>query len=216
LKAVLANKLNFNVMESNDETYDAISRRIDSIARLNHVNSDCLLVVVMTHGDENGEIDAHDLPFHVNELWKKFLGDRCKSLVGKPKLFFIQACRGDKRDKGVRYDTPIRDDTDSKNHSANFVIIPLSADCLIMYASTAGFVSFRNIHDGSWFIQELCKQLETNTTDDLLSLLTIVNRNVAQRQSIGEGAKQMPIVLSSLTKKVYFHDRNRTGLANGS
>jgi hypothetical protein len=33
-------------------------------------------------------------------LFRPFDGDNCKALVGKPKMFFIQACRGDLTEEG--------------------------------------------------------------------------------------------------------------------
>lgn len=81
-----------------------------------------------------------------------------------------------------------------------------------MYSTSKGKVSIRNEIQGSWFIQDLCGQLEKMKSQDLISVLTKVNYSVAQR--IGEiefdngeiiMAKQIPIIVSSLRKKIYFH-----------
>lgn len=163
----------------------------------------------MTHGDKSGRLDASDDSFSIEKLWCHFMGDKCKSLVGKPKIFFVQSCRGSKYDKGVKlfgFDT-----VDAKGSSNNLVSLPTSADQLVMYATPEGFVSIRNTVKGSWLVQELCDQLEMNYKDDLLSILTTVCRKVAMREvqtptkKKSVGAKQMPIIVSSLTKKIYFH-----------
>lgn len=44
----------------------------------------------MSHGNENGKIFAADGEYDVQELWKKFIGNECATLIGKPKLFFVQ------------------------------------------------------------------------------------------------------------------------------
>ena len=58
--------------------------------RLDHTESDCLVVIVMSHGTENGEVHAYDSAYQVSNLWRNFTGSSCPSLVGKPKLFFLQ------------------------------------------------------------------------------------------------------------------------------
>jgi hypothetical protein len=63
------------------------------------------------------------------------------------------------------------------------------------------------LDDGTWFIQELCKELEDNgEMVDLLTLFTNVNRRVAVKVLDDEGykVKQMPVVQSTLTRKLFF------------
>ena len=54
-----------------------------------HSNADCFLVAVMTHG-ESGLLHSCDELYPVDTLWNFFTGDKCTTLAGKPKLFFIQ------------------------------------------------------------------------------------------------------------------------------
>jgi caspase-like apoptosis-related cysteine protease len=58
-------------------------------AAKDHSSADCLLVAVMTHGDP-GILHCRDTVYRTQELWLHFTGDKCRSLIGKPKLFFIQ------------------------------------------------------------------------------------------------------------------------------
>ncbi|XP_035784647.1 caspase-like [Anopheles albimanus] len=53
----------------------------------------------MTHGDAD-KLHAYDDSYLTKQLWKFFV-DECPSLNGKPKLIFIQACRGNAIDAGV-------------------------------------------------------------------------------------------------------------------
>lgn len=158
----------------------------------------------MTHGTEQGQLGALDGHFSSNILFDHFLSDRCKALVGKPKLFFVQACRGSKHDEGKI------DQADAMRSPAGIMTFPSDADQLIMYSTAEGFVSWRNNVNGSYFIQELCKQLGANHKDDLVSILTVVSRKVAINAILTDAkgydayAKQMPIVVSSLTKDIYF------------
>lgn len=56
---------------------------------MDHTNSECLLIAVMSHG-EDGRIYAKDRTYQTKKLWSKFSPLHCQSLAGKPKLFFIQ------------------------------------------------------------------------------------------------------------------------------
>lgn len=165
----------------------------------------------MTHGQKDGVVSAFDGVFQVEELWEKFKGENCKSLIGKPKLFFVQACRGGDAGKGVEFSTSnLVPDAQS-----NYITIPEYADHLTMYSTYDGNISVRDQKNGTWFIQELCQQLEINVSDDLMSILTVVSRKVALRngeiehQGKIEPTKQIPIIVSSLTKKVYFYDQTK-------
>lgn len=168
---------------------------------------------MMTHGSKNGLILAADGVFSVQDLWEPFLGNNCKSLIGKPKLFFIQACRGNLGDPGImlmsklgeKEKNPDEVDTKGKNCAK-----PLYTDLLVMYSSAAGHFSFRS-SEGSWFIQALCKALKNNIHEELLTILIIVNNHVAySKQSYApkepkyDALKQMPSFRSMLTKSLYF------------
>ena len=52
-------------------------------------DSSCLMVVLMTHGAENGMVAASDIDYPVNIIWKFFTPNQCPALAGKPKMFII-------------------------------------------------------------------------------------------------------------------------------
>lgn len=172
----------------------------------------------MTHGTSDGKIYAADKDFLVQDLWEFFIGRNCESLIGKPKLFFIQACRGAMTDPGIvlKPKPKLRlvshsDTVDAKVVNEMHHVIPTLADLLVMYSTAEGYYSFRNPSEGSWFIQALCQELTENRQEDLMTILTGVNRNVAfARQSNvpdrseWDAMKQMPNIMSMLTKTMYF------------
>lgn len=63
---------------------------IFSVANEDHSDNDCLAVVVLTHGINSSFIYAKDNPYPVESLWNSFTADKCPTLAGKPKIFFIQ------------------------------------------------------------------------------------------------------------------------------
>lgn len=75
----------------------------------------------------------------------------------------------------------------------------------------SGYYAWRDTINGSWFIQSLCKMLEEHyKTRELLSILTLVNRDVAiNYESVSKYSelhkkKQMCCIASMLTRLLYF------------
>ena len=67
---------------------------MEEVASHDHTDADCIFVAVLSHG-EMGILYAQDQPFKPDRLWCHFNAEKCPTLAGKPKLFFIQACQGD-------------------------------------------------------------------------------------------------------------------------
>lgn len=86
---------------------------------MNHTDSDCLLITVLTHGelvpnpdmgDKGHTILSHDLMSYIHAkdklyplqtIWKYFTDEKCPTLVNKPRIFVIQACQGSQTDDGI-------------------------------------------------------------------------------------------------------------------
>ncbi|XP_076262945.1 caspase-1-like isoform X2 [Rhynchophorus ferrugineus] len=203
LRDVLS-KLGFRVDLYNDQSKNEIFEIINIVSKMDHSQNDCLIVAIMTHGKSNGRLYAKDYDYSIDTIVEEFSGRRCSTLVGKPKLFFIQACRGEKTDPGA----VLR--TDSANTN-NIQRIPVMADILIMYATVEGYYAWRDTKNGSWFIQTLAKQLEKHyKTKELLYILTAVNRHVAFGYTSASShpdfdkKKEMSSIVSMLTKSLYF------------
>ena len=69
-------------------------------------NSDCLVFCILTHGFENGLYGADGKCLETSEIMKYLAADRCSHLAKKPKLGFIQACRGEENMNFVKTDSP--------------------------------------------------------------------------------------------------------------
>ena len=65
------------------------------LARADHSSYDCFGCAVLTYGFENDVLLARDERFHLNELLTYFTSENCPTLAKKPKIFFINACRGE-------------------------------------------------------------------------------------------------------------------------
>lgn len=194
-------KLGYKVKVYNDQTVSQIKSVLTSASQEDHSRSASFVCVLLSHGDE-GVFFGTDASIELRSLTSLFRGDRCTSLVGKPKLFFIQACRGTDLDGGV--------ETDSFPDEGA-VRIPVEADFLYCYSTAPGYYSWRNTQTGSWFMQSLCEMLAQYAGElELLHIMTRVNHKVAvEFQSVSnspgfDAKKQIPCVVSMLTKEMYF------------
>ncbi|XP_050098176.1 uncharacterized protein LOC126579021 [Anopheles aquasalis] len=208
--AVLKN-LQFEVKVLNDRTKLELFKTLDEISKLDHTNHDCLVVVVMTHGDPD-KLYTKDGSYVIDELWNKFTGDSCTTLRGKPKLFFIQACSYQKLNT-KECDAVDAHDT-SKTKRPTYTI-PTMANLLVMYSTYDGYKPWRDTSNGSWFIQSLCAVLNSHGHNkELLRVLAMVLRKVEEnyRQFVPHSEKRnalkkLPCVVSMLTKALYFRPK---------
>ena len=177
-----------------------------------HSHNDCLLVTVMSHGEEDGRIHAADKEYSVQKLWEVFLGDECKSLTGKPKLFFIDTSRGDLNDPGVKLNNA--SDEVEDDSTENVYMIPKLADLLVMHSTTEGHSAFISLSSKlSWFLESLQAELKADSQDDFMRILTRLNNRVANINHTKDtefyGTKQMPIIVSMLTKTLHFTPKRK-------
>ncbi|XP_063620182.1 caspase-1 [Cydia splendana] len=201
--------LGFRVTVCHNLKSEDINRYIQDLAGMDHTDNDCLLIAVLSHG-ELGMLYAKDTHYKPDNLWYYFTADKCPSLAGKPKLFFIQACQGDKLDGGITLATSNRTETDGLSSST--YRIPIHADFLIVFSTVPGYFSWRNTTRGSWFMQALCEELRYAGTDrDILTLLTFVCQKVALDYESNtpdmptmHQQKQVPCITSMLTRLLVF------------
>ncbi|XP_053168723.1 caspase-7 isoform X2 [Hemicordylus capensis] len=202
-------KIGFDVTVYNDLTCEAMENLLKEAACENHSDAACFSCILLSHGEE-GRIYGTDGAMPIKDLTALFRGDKCQSLIGKPKLFFIQACRGCEFDDGIQTDSGPSNDTLEADANPSYKI-PVEADFLFAYSTVPGYYSWRNPGKGSWFVQSLCSVLsEYGKQLEILQILTMVNFKVATRYESQSDdpryseKKQVPCVVSMLTKELYF------------
>ncbi|XP_066274826.1 caspase-2-like [Branchiostoma lanceolatum] len=190
--------------------------------RAEHRQTDCCVVVLMSHGDAGVIFGTDDSPVQLEDIFSMFDNKNCPRLKGKPKLFFIQACRGGKVDKGDEPDSSAPDVTVnlksemrsllhfSDDESDGPDVTPTRTDMLCGYATQLGYNSFRNRENGSWFIQDITKVFMKNAKDkSLVEMMTKVIDDVSKRTAscpgtTDHGAKEEAEFLYKLHKPLYF------------
>ena len=60
-----------------------------------------MILVILSHGRDSAIFASDGTCIPTEEIYKKFNNENCPALMGKPKFFIIQACRGDETDAGM-------------------------------------------------------------------------------------------------------------------
>ncbi|XP_013405490.1 caspase-9-like [Lingula anatina] len=218
----LFHKLDYNVQTKTNLSAAAIKSTLQEVAsRQEHRSHHSFILVILSHGAKGkiyGEDGNH---VEIEEILKQFNGINCPLLIDKPKLFFIQACQGEKTDgpgTQTKKENPdgerdaieeitmqlensrIQERPDAVNAS-----VPTMADILLAMATTADYVSWRNDCKGTWFIQALAYVISKyGHRDSIASLMTKVNNLVAKAKTNQGQFKQVSECRSSLRKDFYF------------
>jgi hypothetical protein len=230
---LLFEKIGFDTVCCIDYEAKQVKEFIEECAKnTKYEECDCIAVIIMSHGSNEGLIfpDGYVLPVMelvVSVQKSPFYHQQ------KPKLFFIQACRGSllagDHANGI---SMLLDNVapDLNQNTVHFIphgadaflsagngqetttdghvmiqppLIPEGADILLSYSTMDGYVSLRNNERGSWYVQALVETFcEHAWEEDILSLLTLVNYKVA-RACNQAGWRQVPAPQSTLTKKLY-------------
>ncbi|NXL51130.1 CASP8 protein, partial [Podilymbus podiceps] len=201
-------KLHFKIAEHRDLTAEEIRKIVNIYRCEDHKDKDCFVCCILSHGKKGViyGVDGQEIP--IQELTTSFTGQNCRSLAGKPKVFFVQACQGDACQKGVTVETDSGDQDSSVETDARFQLdcIPAEADFLLGMATLQDYVSYRSPRQGTWYIQALCQHLEYSCPrgEDILTILTAVNQEVSRKSCKPNAEKQMPQPSFTLRKKLIF------------
>ncbi|XP_019617954.1 PREDICTED: uncharacterized protein LOC109465244 [Branchiostoma belcheri] len=183
---------------------------LEDFAQRSHTQSQCCLVAILSHGGEDGVYSTDERLLSHADILRKFDRNNCPELGSKPKVFFMQACRGTDKDPGSLAtdsgDTFRKDETAIPDTNRTFAArVPNLTDVYLAYSTTPGHVSWRDCAGGSWFIQVLVSVfLQYAATKDINQLMTKVNYEVSRRFESDKHHKQMPAPVNMLTKDLYF------------
>lgn len=191
--------LRYDVITKENLTAQEMQDTMFEMAKQDHRLHDSFVCCILTHGETNVVHGADSLKVNLLDLAGtiKF----CPSLREKPKLFFIQACRGEGEKLGLEVEKDSGGATRVPNITAT---IPQEADFFFGYATPTGNAAYRSKRHGSWYICELCKVLAQHAyTHSLSSMMKKVNNQVSKAYT-KEGYKQCPEFVDRLRKEVHF------------
>lgn len=221
---MLFTALDFEVRKKENLSRLELLNELDYVACEDHSSYDCFVLWIMSHGKRNQFFCSDGNTISLQILHDLF--STCDTLSGKPKLFFIQACRGEEEDEGVPVATATRPyeqlvetevalpSCSKKENELASNRAPIHADFLYAFSTVDGYVSYRHVTQGSHFVRFLVEAFrERAAYDDLLNMLTVVNHKVSnidtnrpstENENGLRTFKQMPEVQHTLRKEVRF------------
>ena len=162
----------------------------------------CCLVTLMSHGEEGFLKMNNGEKVSLESIFEMFNNKNCPALQEKPKIFIIQACRGERRDIGVETDDEPMDSDDVSEKR-----LPTFSDYFIIYPTRAAHVALRDPHTGSVMIRAMSNVFqEYGNKWHIADFFTKVNNRVVHSEFNlqKEPVKVTLVMESTLTKFVYF------------
>ncbi|XP_075908959.1 caspase-14-like isoform X2 [Petromyzon marinus] len=132
--------------------------------QVHELEPDCVVICLMSHGRKNCILGNDKGELELQWVFDEFNSKNCEALQNKPKVFIVQACRGEEKDN-VEADsvseTPLRPQK--------------YADMLKVFSSPEDHLSFRKPEEGSLLIQNIGKVfLQHMNTMHVMDMMTMV------------------------------------------
>lgn len=193
----------------------------DHLSKKNFTDYDYIMIFILSHGYSGCIIGTDAIAIPYLQLQHYFYPDRCKSLTGKPKCFFLQGCRSPFSPSNTSTIPPhmlpplpaipleldksaLSSVEKPKNYSKE------EADFLFACACVDLSIAWTNTVSGSWYIAQLCKCLaHFSHSHHLLDTLIKVNQLLYKMSKDVEGygvVSQMSVPSHTFTRKFRFFD----------
>uniref|UniRef100_A0A7N5JM10 Caspase 2 n=1 Tax=Ailuropoda melanoleuca TaxID=9646 RepID=A0A7N5JM10_AILME len=157
-----------------------------------------------------------DQTAQLQEVFRLFDNASCPNLQNKPKMFFIQACRGDETDRGVDQQDGKNsrgssecEESDASKEELLKTRLPTRSDMICGYACLRGTAAMRNTKRGSWYIEALTQVFSERACDmHVADMLVKVNALIKEREGYAPGTefhrcKEMSEYCSTLCRQLY-------------
>nr|XP_030709926.1 caspase-2 isoform X4 [Globicephala melas] len=181
-----------------------------------HRVMDSCIVALLSHGMEGGVYGVDGTLLQLQEVFRLFDNANCPSLQNKPKMFFIQACRGDETDRGVDQQdgknherSPECEESDASKEEGLKMRLPTRSDMICGYACLRGTAAMRNTKRGSWYVEALTQVFCERACDKhVADMLVEVNALIKEREGYAPGTefhrcKEMSEYCSTLCRHLY-------------
>ncbi|NXJ10248.1 CASP3 protein, partial [Odontophorus gujanensis] len=165
-------------------------------------HGDYFVSIISSHGEEGAVLGCDCRPLRLARVFQILSPKNCPALAEKPKVFFIQACRGTALDQGVFLEA----DSGQPEPDSFSEYLRIPPNTAVMFACSPGYGAFLN-PAGSMFLQALLAALAGEQRSLALSrMATHLNAAVAlgcQARGAYEGCKQMPCFVTNLLQDVF-------------
>lgn len=164
--------------------------------------SDCLAVILMSHGTENTICGTDGKPLYPHRhVYPLFNDANCPDLQGKPKLFFVQTC--DARRPNYTHE----DESKSPASDEGLEYSTSSwSDMYCAHGTIRGFKPFEDIETTPWFFHLVDSVFRTNAgRTHLDALMVSVNNLIEHRSSAQTHNQTLKIQTHRWNKALYFN-----------
>jgi len=217
-----------NVYVHNNLKVEDMRKKIQMLSKTDFTDHGALFLFLSSHGNGKGLAgtdtmikkngNASPLLDIKKDILSLFIRDNedCKTLIGKPKFFIFEACRGESKQTVLpendeeqstdeidfspfyrNYDDEGNDEESYKDHNeSNF---------FVWYAAVEGEKSFLNIEKGSYFLQALMETFkEYHRTKSVPQMVAIVNNKMNEMSSERSKGTRISQWVSSPIVEPYF------------
>lgn len=149
-----------------------IVRKINSFSKWRSLkNAQMAFIAILSHGNDRGIFASDEEIVDLEgDIYEKLNNKYSPLLRNKPKLFIINACRGQMMDTGIC--------------TVDGISEPSYEDMAIIYSTIPRHWSFRNSVKGSWLIQDLVKVFRMHSYDkDLFTLWQMICDHLKRREA---------------------------------
>nr|XP_014339468.1 PREDICTED: caspase-2 [Latimeria chalumnae] len=209
--------LDFKVTVLHNQTAKVMHTELQKFSQLpDHRDVDCCIIALLSHGVEGAIYGVDGELLQLYDIFSLFDNANCPNLQNKPKMFFIQACRGDETDRGVdqldgkeRSESPGCEESDAGKEEQLRVRLPTRSDMICGYACLKGTAAMRNTRKGSWYIQAIREVFTKHAKEmHVADMLVKVNALIKEREGYAPGTdfhrcKEMSEYCSTLCKNLY-------------
>ena len=178
--------LGFDIKVHQNLKAEEIHSTVEGYSRKDHKGRPFILII-LSHGGEGDVVYGTDgVEVGVHQLQRLFYSTNCPSLAGVPKVFFIDACRGEQSEGIYKPQQATPKSTSMVNKNGGSASSTDSVDFAIVFASTRGNVAcMRNSinEQGSYFTQTLVQVItEADVDKNFLEIIREVARRVQEFQ----------------------------------
>lgn len=178
-------EMHYEVKRFCDKTSIEMIQILKELSKSDFSQDSCVVIFIDSHGDYNAIFGTDCEKVFIREFFDCF--KKNDTLKNKPKLFFVDACRGSR---------VLKKQSENLIDIENFSKVEEESDIFIGYATIKNHISLIG-EDGSKFIQELCTIIK-NDNKEIDHIIRTINSRIAFSE------KQIANVDHSLRKFFYF------------
>jgi len=219
-------QLGFSVESKRNLTAEKMKIIFKQVAAKCSAKHDALVVILLSHGTESGIYGVDGLEVDLNDILTYYDNKKCKQLMGKPKIFIVQACRGRLADYGVKDEQTFFSQPESQTLTQPSQLTQMNAespkisrwseidknyhptrtDIVLCFSCHTGFVSTRNEEEGSWLGASLATHLQNEAhRRHLIEIFNMVSRDVRRRKSTDGHKQVLEITSIGFDRNLYFN-----------